>query len=261
VGGNGRLCRKHMEQSIIYSKSYASESETDAYREITELFSRCPIPDSEILANLALFMNRSSLSDLLFMHNLYQRIINVHGVVFEFGTRWGRNLALFNIFRTIYEPHNFFRKIVGFDSFAGFPSVSEHDGTAESVAEGVLSVTPEYQSYLTQLLSAQEKLAPRGHLRKFELIAGDVIETLPAYLEENPETIVALAYFDMDLYEPTKRCLDLLKPYLVKGSVIGFDELTIHEYPGETVAFREMLAGSRLQRDPIASHQSFVVIE
>jgi hypothetical protein len=250
-----------MEQPIVYSKSYSSELETEAYRELTELLFQCPIPNSEILANLALFMNRSSLSDLLFMHNLYQRIIRTHGVIFEFGTRWGRNLALFSIFRTLYEPHNFFRKIVGFDTFSGFPSVSKQDGTAESVAEGVLSVTPEYQTYLTQLLSTQEKLAPRSHLRKFELVRGDVTGTLPAYLEENPETIVALAYFDMDLYEPTKHCLELIKPHLVKGSVIGFDELAIHEYPGETVAFRESLAGSRLQRDPIASHQSFVVIE
>jgi len=28
------------------------------------------------------------------------------------------------------------------------------------------------------------------------------------YLYDNPETIIALAYFDFDLYQPTKKCLE-----------------------------------------------------
>ena len=53
-------------------------------------------------------------------HELYQKILNVHGVVIEFGTRWGQNLALFESFRGMYEPYNHFRKIIGFDTFEGF---------------------------------------------------------------------------------------------------------------------------------------------
>jgi hypothetical protein len=227
------------------------------------MLKECPIPASEILANLSLFLSRPALGDLLFMHSLYERIVNVHGVVIEFGTRWGRNLALFHTLRTLYEPYNIFRRIVAFDTFEGFPSVAPEDGDAEAVAKGVLSVTAGYENFLAELLSTHERLAPRSHLQKFELVKGDVTETLPRYLDEHPETIIALAYFDMDLYEPTKKCLDLIKPYLTKGSVVGFDELTINEYPGETVAFRESLGASsyRLQRSPLATHQSFIVIE
>jgi len=62
------------------------------------------------------------------MHELYQNIINVHGNIVEFGTRWGTNLALFESFRGMYEPYNYTRKIVGFDTFEGFSGIDGKDG-------------------------------------------------------------------------------------------------------------------------------------
>jgi hypothetical protein len=36
-------------------------------------------------------------------------------------------MALFTTLRNIYEPYNMSRKIIGFDTFEGFPSVSPQD--------------------------------------------------------------------------------------------------------------------------------------
>jgi hypothetical protein len=245
------------------SQQYASNQEVAGYRELAELYERSPIPKGERLANLPLFMTRASVSQLLFMHELYRRAVGVHGVVMELGVRWGRNLAVFEAMRAIYEPHNFSRKIIGFDTFDGFPSVAPEDGDATAVREGALSVSEGYQGYLENVLSAQEKLAPRPHLKKFELVKGDVTKTLPAYLEAHPETIVALAYFDMDLYAPTKVGLELIADRLTKGSVVGFDELALAEFPGETTAVREALGlrNVRIQRSPFSHYQSFLVVE
>merc|ERR1711964_216927 len=102
--------------------------------------------------------------------------------------------------------------------------------------EGMYGVTENYEAFLENLLAAQEQLAPRSHQRKFELVKGDASDTVPAYLERNPETVIALAYFDMDLYEPTKVCLEAIKDHLTRGSVVGFDEVALAEFPGETVA-------------------------
>ena len=55
-------------------------------------------------------------------------------------------------------------------------------------------------------------------------------------LKRNSEIIVSLAYFDFDLYEPTKKCLELLKPRFVKGTIICFDEANDPDSPGETKA-------------------------
>jgi hypothetical protein len=72
-------------------------------------------------------------------------------------------------------------------------------------------------------------------------LEGDVRETLPQYLEDNPHTVVALAYFDLDLYEPTRAALEKIRPYLTKGSVVAFDELAHAKWPGETSALRDTL--------------------
>ena len=244
-------------------KSLASAEEVQAYRMLEDLNKRSPIPEHEVLANLGLFHVRASFVRTQFIYNLYLTAIKTHGVIMEFGVRWGQNLALFTTFRNIHEPYNQSRKIVGFDTFEGFPTVSSQDGSWDEVRVGAYSVTADYQTYLEELLSAHEKLGPRSHVKKHELVKGDVTKTLPKYLHDHPETIIALAYFDLDLYEPTKKCLELIKPYLVKNSVVGFDELVHDQFPGETQALREAwgLSNFRIVREPTAPQQSYLVIE
>lgn len=248
---------------IKLSYSYAGQGEVRAYQGLLRLMQESPIPPTELLGNLNLYLSRTALSQILFMHELYKRIIEVHGVVIEFGVRWGRNLALYSALRTIYEPYNTSRTIVGFDTFEGFPAVTREDGNAESVAVGQLTVTKGYEEHLQQVLNMHEQLAPRSHLTKFQIVKGDVRKTLPQYLEAHPETIVAMAYFDFDIYEPTLSCLQAIRDRLTRGSILGFDELALGEYPGETKAVMEVLGlrNIRLQRLPFSQYRSFFVIE
>ena len=69
--------------------------------EFFELYKKSPVVKDESLDNLGLFLSRKHLSRIIFMHEMYQKIINVNGVVMEFGVRWGQNLALFENFRGI----------------------------------------------------------------------------------------------------------------------------------------------------------------
>ncbi len=251
------------EREIKLSAGYAGQDEVQAYRELVRLMHETPIPPTEILGNLNVYLSRSALSQILFMHELYKRIIEVHGVVFELGVRWGRNLSLYSALRAIYEPYNTSRKIVGFDTFEGFPSVATEDGASESASVGRLAVTKGYEEHLGQVLDIHEKLAPRSHMKKHKIVKGDVLVTLPRYLEDHPETIIAMAYFDFDLYEPTLKCLEALQGRFTRGAVVGFDELALHEYPGETKAVIEALGlgNIRLQRLPFSQYRSFFVVE
>ncbi len=247
----------------IRLKVNASDSEQAIRREFFNLFRKSPIPESELLMNLPLFIKRQDLSCLLFMNELYRKILGIHGVVMEFGVRWGRNLALFQNFRGIYEPFNHNRKIIGFDTFAGFPSTSEKDGQADIMKKGSYSVTDEYEKYLDRVLSYHEQESPIGHMTKFELVKGDASKQIEEYLRKNPETIVALAYFDFDIYEPTASCLSTLKSRVTRGTVIGFDELNVHDYPGETIALSEIfgLDRYRICHSLYSPTQSYIVIE
>lgn len=219
------------------------------------------IPDEELLDNLGLYLTRQSLSRINFMQKIYELIVPVHGVVMEFGVRWGQNMALFSMLRGIHEPFNYNRRIIGFDTFAGFPSVSAEDGT--KVQEGDYAVAAGWKDDLERILDFHEQNAPIPHKKKYELVEGDATRTVTEFLADHPETIIALAYFDFDLYKPTRDCLEAILPYLTKGSVIAFDELNCPEFPGETLALRELVGLSRyaIRRDPSSPLTSYMVID
>lgn len=252
-----------MEKNHFEIKTYDSDEEKLIRVQFVELFKKCPVPDDQILSNLGLFLNSKNLSRILFMDHLYKQIIDVQGIIIEFGTRWGQNLTLFASLRGIYEPFNRHRKIVAFDTFAGFPSISEIDGKSNMMKKGKLAVSKNYVNYLTKIMEFQEKDSPLSHIIRFDLRAGDAVVEIDKYLKEYPETIIALAYFDFDLYEPTKKCLEAIRPHLVKGSILGFDELNDRDSPGETIALREVfgLNSIKLKRYRYASRVSYFVLE
>jgi hypothetical protein len=219
------------------------------------------VPDRELLDNLGLYLTRQTLSRINFMQQLYAKILPVHGVIMEFGVRWGQNMALFSNLRGIHEPYNYNRKIIGFDTFEGFPSVAPEDGGR--VQAGDYGVAENWMEELEGILDFHTQNAPIPHKKKHELVRGDATQTLPAYLSEHPETIIALAYFDFDLYVPTRDCLQAILPHLTKGSILAFDELNMSEFPGETMALREVLGLSRyaIRRDPSNPLTSWLVVE
>lgn len=242
--------------------SGSSQAEIQKRDEFLELFRDTPIPDSELLSNLGLYLNRQTLSRILFMHQLYEKIINVHGIVIEFGVRWGQNLALFESFRGMYEPYNYNRKIIGFDTFSGFPRIdNQKDGSY--IGKGDYAVSEGYLKYLNKILDYHEAESPISHKKKYEIIEGDATETIGLYFEVHPETIVALAYFDFDIYQPTKTCLEAIKERLTKGSVVAFDELNCPEFPGETLALKEVFRLDKyaIRRNPLNPLCSYIVIE
>lgn len=252
-----------MEKSLV--DDYISESviEKEARSKFLELFKTCPIPDNQILSNLGIFLNSKTLARILFFHHIYTQIIDIHGIVVEFGVRWGQNLSLFAALRGIYDTFNRNRKILGFDTFEGFLDISEKDGKSRMMEKGNLSVTAWYEQYLSQIMDCQEKDNPLAHIKRYEVIKGDAVIQLKHYLEEHPETIIALAFFDFDVYEPTKRCLELIRPHLVKGSILGFDELNDPVSPGETIALNEVfgLKNIHLRRFRYASRTSYFLME
>ena len=211
---------------------------------------RSEIPNDELLDNLGLYLTRQTISRIEMMKSLYEKIINVTGVIMEFGVRWGQNMALFQNFRGIYEPYNYNRQIIGFDTFSGIPSIDKKDGG--KVEKGGYSVTDDWDRQLDKILRFHNDNSPIGHKKKYELVKGDATITISEYLRNNPQTIIALAYFDFDIYEPTKICLQKILPHLSKGSVVAFDELNCHEFPGETIALKETLGldSIALKRDP-----------
>ena len=234
----------------------------DVRTRFCEELKQAPIPPEELLNNLPLFQDRRLIAQILFVNEIYQKIVGLHGNIFEFGVRYGPRLALFTSLRGIYEPMNPNRKVVGFDTFSGFPSVHRKHDRAKFTA-GDFAVTERYEAYLEKMLLLHESMAPIENQKKFELVKGDATRTVRKYLVAHPETIISLAWFDFDLYEPTKVCLEAVLPYLTKGAVLVFDEVNMPDWPGETVALREVLGTGkfRLVHSPYRAAAAYLIYE
>jgi len=249
-----------IENNKIKISTLSSSEEIKNREEMLILHNQNPIPEEEKINNISLFLKRQELSKILFFNELYQKVIKVHGIIIEFGCRWGQNLVTFNNLRGIYEPYNYNRRIVGFDTFAGFNKTHDKDGNNDIIADGSFNVTNGYEDYLMKLLKNHETESPLSHISKNILIKGDAEEELEKYLQENPQTLIAFAWFDFDLYQPTLECLRLIKPYITKGTIIGFDELNDPKFPGETRALSEVfdLKDLNITRNKFSGMQSYI---
>lgn len=262
---NPPLTKKKVMKENITSSNYLitnnlSDRQVFAREVMSELFLNAPIPAGELLDSLQLITGRQVAQRFIFLNEMYKEIINLHGVIMEFGVRWSVNMANMISLRSIYEPYNPTRKIIGFDTFEGFPNVTPEDGLLFTVQAGSHAVTEGYCEYLEKILSTLESDSPIEHLRKFELVKGDATKTITDYIDRNQETLIALAYFDFDIYLPTKEVLLKIRDRLVKGAVVAFDELNYHRYPGETLAFLEVMGANSysLIRSPNSGTVSYM---
>ena len=96
----------------------------------------------------------------------------------------------------------------------------------------------------------------------YEVIKGDAPKELKKYLNKHPETLASLVFFDMDIYEPTKECLSIIKPYLFKGSILAFDELNCDMAKGITKALSETfeIQNLEIKRIPSISRVSYIIL-
>jgi hypothetical protein len=204
-------------------------------------------------------LKRQSLSRILYYNFLYQKIIDVPGVICEFGVQWGATLAQLINFRGMYEPYNHSRKIFGFDTFEGFATIDHKDGGFSKVGDYATKIG--FEKTLESILTIHESFSPISQIKKFELIKGDASLTIVTWLEQNPHAIVSMAIFDMDVYKPTKDVLEKIIPRLTKGSVLVFDELNCQHFPGETTAVNEVLGLNNisLRRFPHQPHCAWAV--
>ena len=250
-------------ESSYKMESKASEKQLEQQKILRELFQDRPMDDEQLLICLGLFMRSSALTKILFVNEAYQLILNQPGIIVEFGTWWGQNITLFENLRAIYEPFNQSRRVIGFDTFEGYPEISSKDKPSETIKVGGYAVAKHYKEYLEKLIDCHEKNNVLAAVKKHELVEGDVSKTAPAYFKENDGSIIALAYFDMALYEPTKAALEAILSSLVPGSVIMLDELNNYDYPGETLAFKEVFKDIpyRVQKSQFMTDRTFIIIK
>jgi len=139
-------------------------------------------------------MKRSSLQyGLTLLNDRYKHVL-------EFGVCRGETMRV--IRNTLDESF----KIFGFDSFVGLPE-------AWVDKDGVTVVPPEYFSTRGAVPDIKKGV---------KFYEGWFTDTIPEYLKIAGQ--IALLHIDSDLYSSAKEVLWALNGYIVKGTIIVFDE-------------------------------------
>jgi len=260
------VTKKNQNNEIQYSlkNSTTQTSGDNQYDKLMrEHFTNSRGTVNDKLNNFPRFVSRQSLSLFLAKNELFLRILNIHGSIVEAGVFMGGGLFTWAQLSSIYEPVNHNRKIIGFDSFDGFPAISEKDQVEENEHLKVEGYKFDGEAELWEAADVHNLTRPIGHIPKVELVKGFAENTIAVYLEQNPHLVVSLLYLDFDLYEPTKLALQHFLPRMPKGAVIAFDELNQKQWPGETLAVMEAigLKNIRVERCTYTPSLSFAVIE
>ncbi|MFA6106232.1 MAG: class I SAM-dependent methyltransferase [Patescibacteria group bacterium] len=195
------------------------------------------IKPEEIADNFPLFITRQELARYLVRYELFKKILSVKGSIVECGVYKGASLMLYAKLSAAYEPYAFNREIIGFDTFSGFPSIHDKDGSAFNIGE----LSDANLETIEKSIKLHDQNRPIGHINKVRLVKGDAVKTIPEFFTSNPSVLVAMLYIDFDVYEPTKVALDTILPRMPKGAIVAFDEINESRWPGETVALLEKL--------------------
>ena len=198
------------------------------------------------LENFPKYVRRQQLKRFLAMYEIFKMILPVKGSIVECGVFRGFSVMAWAKLSTILEPENFTRRVYGFDTFSGFPSVKEADHSSSGAAVTGDFQTSSYEE-LQELIQVYDQDRFLGHLPKVQLVAGDACKTIPEFVARNTHLLVSLLFLDFDLYEPTKIALETFLPRMPRGSIVAFDELDNPIWPGETMALLDCIAVNRLK--------------
>lgn len=243
-------------------KSFRTATEQQVGKVIEEVFLDSSDSVQVRLENFPKYVRRQQLKRFLAFYEIFKLILPVKGSIVECGVYKGFGLMSWAKLSAILEPENLTRRVYGFDSFDGFPKVSEKD-TNRLATPGIGELRADSCSELRKLIEEYDKDRFLGHIDKVHLVAGDATETIPKFTQDHPHLLISLLFMDFDLYEPTKAALEYFVPRMPRGAILAFDELDNPIWPGETMALLDTLSLGRLriQRLPWDPYIGFAVLE
>ena len=223
------------------------------FRETLErYYAESPGSNTEKLENFPKYVPRQNLARFLARYEIFRMIKDVQGSIVECGVLFGGGLMSFAQLSTILEPYNFQRRIIGFDSFEGFPEISVEDTNglpdrkSAHLKQGGFAAPCAYED-LQQAIALYDRNRFLNHFPKVQVVKGAFEQTSSQFLEDHPHLVVSCLYLDFDIYAPTKIAIERFYPRIPKGGVVVFDELNEEAFPGETSAVMELLNLNRLR--------------
>ena len=244
-------------------KNFSADDQVEAMLEVH--FDKYNISKREIWRNFQLYTRRVFLKRFLAHYELFQKVVNLPGDIVELGVYRGSSLMSWANFMEIRNMGDRHKKIVGFDNFKGFGDFDEKDGK-ESPDVGKKAGgfnSNEFEDQLRDAINIFDNDRFIPYKPRIHLVKGNIEETIPQYIQENPGMRISLLHFDVVLYRPTLVALQHMWDLVVPGGVVIFDEYGIPPWEGESKAVDEFFADKsvNLQRFDWASNPGAYIIK
>lgn len=173
--------------------------------------------------NYHLTMNIDRVSKYIIHYEAMKMTRNIPGAIVECGVFKGTSFARFSIFRELFGNYTS-KKLIAFDVFSDdFPDTKFEED--KKIRQDWID-TAGGSSIATDQLSS---VLDRNNIKNYQLVAGDVLKTIPNYAEKNKGLKISLLNIDIDFVEPTYCALEYFFPLLMPGGIVLLDN-----YAGES---------------------------
>jgi hypothetical protein len=214
--------------------------------------------DAETTFNL--LMNEERLAKFLVHWEAMKIAQTIPGAIVECGTFKGTSFMRFANMRQLIGG-NFSAKLIAFDVFSDeFPNTSfqedklQRQHWIETAGGSSISVN-----------QLKELLDRRG-ITNYDLIEGDVLNTIPKYVNDNPGLKISLLNIDIDFVEPTTVALEKLFDRVCKGGIILLDNYAGQgtsglSYHGDTTAIDNFFSEKNIiiKKFPFAARPAYII--
>ena len=152
---------------------------------------------------------------LIAHYELYRKVSHLEGCVVKCGIAAEESFTRFAVLRNLIAGTQN-QKVIAFEKFA-------KDLYLTNSSEDTSTLQYQIKRPTIDIDRIEQKLRKKGITEKIEFIPGNIGDSIPEYLMENPEMKIAYLNIDCDDYESAFTTLQFFYPRLVHGGIVIFD--------------------------------------
>ncbi|MBF0543342.1 MAG: class I SAM-dependent methyltransferase [Candidatus Riflebacteria bacterium] len=200
-----------------------------------------------------LTLDLSRLGKFAAHYEAFKMVMDIPGEIVECGVFKGTSIVRFAMFRELLANHAA-TKIIGFDVFSDeYPDTKFEEDKAQR--EHWIKTAGSSSIDIKQL----EAIFHDKGIKNFELIKGDVLQTIPEYIKARPFLKISLLNIDIDFVESTTCVLENFYDHVSKGGIILLDNYAA--FHGDTKGIDDFFKGKDVQirKFPFVTRPCYII--
>ena len=114
---------------------YPSAGEDGFYEKLRTLIEKYPHDIRHYLDLFPVYASRRSFIRQLAHYELFKKTVDLPGHYADFGVFFGKSFFIWHKFLEVLTPTATHKKVFGFDTFSGFPSLAPEDGAGDEAIQ------------------------------------------------------------------------------------------------------------------------------